>query len=69
MKTKNITKNTENKLNTNELRYIYYISTHFLGIKRVEKHFDKKLLTFILSLGGIQFDRQVSSSENCWLIS
>ena len=38
MKTKNITTNTENKLNTNELRYIYYISTHFLGIKRVEKH-------------------------------
>ena len=38
MKTKNISTNTENKLNTNELRYLYYISTYFLGIKRVEKH-------------------------------
>ena len=38
IETKNITTNTEKKLNTNELRYLYKISTHFLGIKRVEKH-------------------------------
>ena len=62
MKTKNITTYTENKLNTSKLRYIYYISTHFLRIKRVVKH----LNLFTAHWIGVTLHRGCSSALPCF---